>query len=158
MTYTRRHCRKYSLYCTCPNSKPTLLNETKEQPVNKCEFFKAIDFRREDLGHWASEKIALVANRILAERATRVYAAPYVDNGAKAHKDECAQWTGERTESVDTHTALLIAIEPIQRDTAEQLVKDLAAHAKFQYEDGKWAMSAEYWVERARRVLEGNKK
>jgi hypothetical protein len=40
---------------------------------------------------------------------------------------------------------------------AEKLVSDLAAHAKFQYEDKKWAMNAEYWVDRARKLIKGEK-
>lgn len=54
----------------------------------------------------------------------------------------------------DTHTALLLRIKPIVRDSFEQFVKDMAGHAKFQFKDcDHWAMNSEYWVERARALL-----
>lgn len=54
----------------------------------------------------------------------------------------------------DTHQALLIGIKPIVRDSAEQLIKDLAGHANYQYQDGKWAINAKYWIDRAKALLE----
>lgn len=54
----------------------------------------------------------------------------------------------------DTHQALLIGIKPIVIDSAEQLIKDLAGHANYQYQDGKWAINAKYWIDRAKALLE----
>lgn len=124
------------------------------------QVFTAADFETQPL-QWlrGSAKVidcteaAATANRLLSERGVRVWQTRTDMSKPGVHKVlsewiEMDEWPGA------THTALLVAVQPIERkDTAEQLVKDLAAHAKFQYSDNKWAMNAEYWVERAKRVL-----
>lgn len=59
-----------------------------------------------------------------------------------------------RVKRIDqTHTALLINIQPIVRDSPEQLVKDLASHGKFPDAGHPLTLKTDYWIERARRLV-----
>ncbi len=105
-----------------------------------------------------SDAAADIANAKLKRWLNASHIVELVDDtdcGARYWVDKGA--TGPPT-NWRTHTGYVICIEPIEpivHDTAERFVKDMAAHAKFQYGDTKSAMSAEHWVERARNKLLG---
>lgn len=81
------------------------------------------------------------ANRLLREKGTVV-------TGGCAYDDNY-YWTNKRAD-VDTHTALLINIQPIEvADTAEKIANDLANY-KFDHEVGHRFRE---FVERARKLL-----
>lgn len=87
------------------------------------EFFKPEDFaswwNEKNMQHECSaEKAAAVANRILAERGVRVYGS--FDN---AYNEAIGAW-GDKA-SDDTHQALLIAVEPLRKDSAEGLLREI---------------------------------
>ncbi len=113
-----------------------------------CTVFRADDFRDADGDHRiVAEYAAKRANRLLSERGTRVYATPHPESLAR---DESAQWTRERCPH-DTHTALLIAVEPIRKESAEDVLREIVRLAKAC--DGITANAPV--LERARKVLEG---
>lgn len=118
-----------------------------------CEFFKASDFEVPNgFGPQTASRAAEIANMVLSGRSVRVYSGWHSHERGHSQTDTWSTdyWPTDKA----TYQALLIGIKPIAKeDTAEQLVKDLAGHAKFQYGDGKWAMNAEYWVDRARKLL-----
>lgn len=92
-----------------------------------------------------AEAACAIANRILTERGVRVYGDANRDhyNGQTA-----LGWTREADEEQDKHTALLIAIEPIVRDTAESLLKEFVNAC-----DGNWYERFESLNTRARKLL-----
>lgn len=107
-------------------------------------------FRTEDFDHYDdSEGLARYANRILAERGMVVY----------------GHWDGERfrvpdprlglrsgTENPDTHRALLVGIEPIRKETAEDLLREVLRN----YDDDRVASDrivTPEFIDRARRLL-----
>lgn len=82
------------------------------------------------------------------EKAVRVYGTNLNDNGIAAGDDP--QWfLSIKREKNDTHTALLIGVEPIQKDTAESLLRDIV--------NSYWATPEQHnqLIERAKRLLEG---
>lgn len=113
-------------------------------PHGLCEFVKstwAIERSNELIRKWIADS-PVVTGVIQKDQSISVSEWDEWAPGIEPHKN-------------DTHRGRLIIIEPIVKDTAEQFVKDMAGHAKFQYQDDKWAMNAEYWVDRARKLLEG---
>lgn len=73
---------------------------------------------------------------------------------------EWGQYNDEQMETegpspFDTHTARLIGIKPIVKDTAESLMRDyLVEYEKFMRGEGD-SISVEPWVKRVRKLLEG---
>ena len=121
------------------------------------EVFKIEDFEKSfgyGLAGFKFEKalaatVAREANRLLAERGVRVRVENHHSFG----------WSGqERMDGFDDdaydHTALLIAIEPIKRDTAESLLRELIA--KDEETSFAGPTTAEF-IERARKLLGGEK-
>ncbi len=91
-----------------------------------------------------AEPIADAANAKLAEwlkDAPRVYGTDI----------QGADW-GDKQESCDRHTARLIAIEPIVRDTAESLLREFLAEVD---RVGTYKEAGILISERARKLLEG---
>lgn len=80
------------------------------------------------------------ANRLLLERSTRVY-------GVRDLSGEC--WTTAHHESRDTHQALLVGVEPLRRESAEDLVREMIAFIEERYP----LRSEKEWIDRARKVL-----
>lgn len=117
--------------------------------MNKVEVFKAADFK--DCGPAVhpggvdKTKIADIANRILAERGVRMYA----HLGPSARHD--GTWMSEAYKDADsTHHALLVAVQPIAKDTAESLLQELVNIGAASYT----CDSAKDVLKRARKVLE----
>lgn len=130
----------------------------KEQAVEKVEFFTEAD--AEEIYHKVSkdamkgafagdlweprvrqEDVAQHFNRILAERGVRVY--------ANSSSDKPAYWgPRENGQFNDTHVGYVVAIEPIARDTAESLLKEMLLTY-----DHEMKVSRDV-LERARRLLE----
>lgn len=105
-----------------------------------CTVFTAADFR----DSIDALRIARIANAILAERGVRVYGAV----SSSIPRESCVWDTNQCDE--DNHTALLIAVQPIERkDTAETLVRELLKAGAFVP-----TPLPHDWVERARKVLE----
>lgn len=64
-------------------------------------------------------------------------------------------WNINQDTNFHTHSARLLLVQPIVRDSAEQLVTDLVnSHTKFNTDTSRWAPDPEYWIERAKRLLE----
>lgn len=126
----------------CGELAPSLkLSPKKEASV---EFFKPEDFR--ELYEPEPYSAAETANRILAERGVRVY-GPSSTSGP-------ANWNEQPGKS-DTHTALLIAVEPIVRESEErQLLRELSNIVR-RCNNSEWMIPAtlEDIVERARKLL-----
>lgn len=80
------------------------------------------------------------------ERALEKGVRVYGNNGT-------FEWSMHDNNRTAIHKAYLIGITEIERDSMEQLVRDLAAHDKFAFGHDKWLMNAEYWIERAKKVL-----
>lgn len=93
------------------------------------EFFKDDDFiwvMDVLLNREMSKSLAHIANRLLKERGRVVYAR-YQDCGPLHTHWSDVHYTGDyEKRHEDTHTALLINIAPIEVDTAEKIVTDLA--------------------------------
>ncbi len=112
----------------------------------KCEFFSSRDFLTFSEGPLTNSHpawIAHQANHILSERATVVDAV----------KTSTGHWyASEGGAMAKTHTALLIDVRPIERDTAESLWRELIK----QTEKSNFAgATTERFIERAKRLLEG---
>lgn len=85
------------------------------------------------------------ANRLLKERGTVVYSNENQNPGINGWHELSIGFGVP-----DTHQALLIQIQPIEKpDSAETLVKDLANHAKFDMA----SLAPNYWIERAKKLL-----
>ena len=83
-----------------------------------------------------------------------------LEKGARiiGHKSEYGWVWGEpHSRAKNTHTALLIGIKPIQKDTAEQILKDLIETAESLNSGPNPMLSVGYYVDRAKRLLEQNK-
>ena len=106
------------------------------------KFFNPEDFKSWFCGKnedYHSVAAAETANRILTERGVQAYGS--LDAG---------NWFGPNKSENDTDTALLIAIEPIQRDTPESLLREVCD----KYCDIQTStVSLREWLERARKVL-----
>jgi hypothetical protein len=108
---------------------------------DKVEVFKAEDFREyvtmTVVGQMPiAAMIARHANRILRERSQVVYSATQ------------EVWVDHHPEP--SHTALLIAVEPLRKDSAESLLKEFVeAHTDGAYTPRGLAA----FLERARKVL-----
>jgi len=113
--------------------------------VSEIEFFKPSDCESPVADHRAqayrTDMIPLdKANRLLKERGKVVY----------SHRSslEIGGWYPGAVEPNPTHSALLINIEPIRKDSAESLLKEILDH-HVQMKDQPLN-----WVDRARKLLE----
>lgn len=99
---------------------------------SKVEFFKSEDFINFDWQHSLAER----ANAILSERGVVVYGCDDYKKYPEM-KDKVWGWSEEGL-GHDTHTALLINIQPIdQLDTAESLLREwVEEHEKFKPYEG----------------------
>lgn len=122
----------------------------------KVEFFKAEDFwqcinhmldcgkgTKDPAGMYISlANVLSTCNALLAERGTVVYGSGIPEANAQ-HGWVTEGWRDSAGE--DTHTALLIAIEPIAKDTAEGLLREmLETHG---------TCITKEWTDRARKLL-----
>jgi hypothetical protein len=104
--------------------------------LSMVEFFTEKDFDRAHNSGWSRKQYAEFCNRILAERGVRVYSASekvWVDS----HPEPSLQ-------------ALLIAVQPIAKDSAESLLRECLGRLDT---DAKFTESERDWIERARKVL-----
>jgi hypothetical protein len=118
--------------------------------MTNLDFFKAEDFvsipmsenAGYDLKAYVAADVAKKANRLLRECGTVVYGKL---------EDGYANWfsTESGKQPDDTHRALLINIETIEKDTAESLLKQFVAIADDNFKGG----NMRELIERARRVL-----
>lgn len=117
------------------------------------EFFKPEDLRTiiQDksrgfvfrIEEWQAKDIAKHCNAILEERGVRVFSVSSGSEWTTTKKPPAPrEWYDQ------TRTALLIAIEPIKRDTAESLLREMLALEQ----SVTWRMPAAI-IERARKVL-----
>lgn len=83
-------------------------------------FFKPEDFD-DKVGSWMTVDFAVYCNRLLRERGLRV--SGKIESEYKSHLFGSGQFA---TDPSDTHSALLINVQPIARDTPEKLIADLA--------------------------------
>ncbi len=120
----------------------------------KLEFFKASDFDccktfilKENSIHvvHSSQQVADKANALLAERGTVVYGCDDYKKYPEM-KDKVWGWSEEGL-GHDTHTALLIAIEPIAKDTAESLLREIVEMI------GPGVFASSDVMERARKLI-----
>lgn len=94
---------------------------------------------------YAGDCLAARANKILASRSTVVYAhrGPSNPDGV---------WIAKGYHDADsTHTALLVCVTPIVRDTPESLLREYVADVDA-WKRGEWR-NVDEWVARVRRVL-----
>lgn len=127
---------------------------------DKVEVFKAEDFKSsEHNGGFvglseSAQLVAARANKLLAERSQVVTGRKLGEsNLTDQHR---AGWMFAEphvfpvsSESEDTHTALLVGIRPIVRDTAESLLREMIAAG-----DVVYSSALTQYLERARRLLE----
>lgn len=100
----------------------------------------------------ATPAIHAGAVEALLEKAPVVQAKRFCKNSALTLGGQFSAWSHEFEIAQDsTHTARLIMIEPIQRDTAESLLRELMAS----YEKVSWGQRNDELIERAKRLLEG---
>jgi hypothetical protein len=87
--------------------------------MSKVEFFKSADCLVTHMGETAQGR-ADYFNRILAERGTRVMRC----------EDSLASWWREDDQLMAkvTHTGLLVDVQPIAKDTAEGLLREMVGH------------------------------
>lgn len=115
-------------------------SQVEQSPNVSAEVFTADDFCAHPEMMASARMTADTANRILAERGVRVYGDDSSDG---------LPWRKKALER-HTHTALLVGVTPIAKDTAESLLREVLAawplnpHAKSPY----WEL-----LERARKVL-----
>jgi len=105
----------------------------------------------EELGLTIETRYILAADlERLLRRAPVVYGHKSGDLGNMAWVDyekEQLHWT-------PTHTALLLNVKPIKKDTAKSLLRDyLVEYEKFKRGEGD-SISVEPWVKRVRKLLE----
>lgn len=81
------------------------------------DFFKPDDFR--ELTNWHHAAIAAIANRLLRERSQVVYGI--------VKGDDFTAFDTNSNSAYNTHTALLICVEPIERDSAEKILSGFVA-------------------------------
>lgn len=116
------------------------------------EFFKPEDFTLSQIANHSCGDIAKHCNRLLLERGQRVWGS----NGEGVPEVKPLFWgpkwmDGEirHNKKNNTHTALLINIEPIAEDSAESLLKEFINAC-----DGNWYERFESLNARARKLLE----
>lgn len=111
--------------------------------MSDVEFFKSSDFEG-SLTPDSQQNLADYCNKILAERGVRV--------SGDLQKPEASLpvcwWTIENPSGADTHTALLIDIRPIVRDTPEALLREIIRKW-----DDPGCIAMNVIVERARALL-----
>lgn len=91
------------------------------------------------------------ANALIRERSTVVYGAPDDMTGGGTI------WETHQLEQdklVDTHTARIICVEPIEQDSAEKLVREILERTDKTYSP-MWAnnVEREEWLDRAKALL-----
>lgn len=100
-------------------------------------------FSESDCDSWAKDgepRISIKkANRLIQERSKVVYG---VGNS----------WVNKLHDSIDTHQALLICVEEIEKDSAEKVLVDLI---EVMSEATCWSEPFETLKNRAKRLLEG---
>lgn len=116
-----------------------MIRNACKDKMTDLKFFAAEDFA----DGFSALASANRANRILAERATRVYGK----SDGSIHNELHYPWTGE-LRPTDTHTALLIGVTKIRKDTAADIVRELAAQTPIT-EGSTFAQ----FVDRARRLI-----
>lgn len=121
------------------SAKHVAANDMTEQSVDvftDVDFLDCNDRYSGGVEMFASARAAKIANRLLKERGQVVYH----DNASITY------WTPVLSER-HTHVGLLVAVRPIEKDTAESLLRELLAHAD--------SFPNASFRERARKVVEG---
>ena len=117
------------------------------------EVFTAADFTFGRAGSNATE-CAEYCNRLLAERGVRVYGAPNGDGmWNAAQRDERKYGLISSNFVNDTHTALLVGVTPIAKDTPEDVLRSVLAFEDKYCREGKPTPEWGAILSRMRKVL-----
>lgn len=118
----------------------------------KAELFKESDARAIDVNGcaWISIRVVNETFQAFLAKGRVVY----------GFDDDTGAWTFERGKTedgdIDTHQALLVNVEPIERDSAEKILRDLIETAD-SLPDKNPLLSVRYYVDRARALLKEGK-
>lgn len=97
---------------------------------------------------WEGEYVRASDLEKLLEQAPVVYAKEYPEH----QSDGWGDWCTYETENHDTHTALLVGVKPIERDSFEKLVRDLSNQGECTTESDSACLDR--FIERAIKLME----
>lgn len=125
--------------------------------MSDVEFFKESDFEETQFAYVNLKLVADIANRIIKERGVRVWGEESALKRDRTSADMGTTWMTKRDyfegEENWTHTALLIDIRPIVRESEErQLLREMLELEQ----SVTWRMPAQM-IDRARKLLKDAK-